>query len=187
MFIENFTFIFLQSNLTSSSCRIKYQYYYIHFAQHRPRSVSHRAHRASNGTYPASNRALRAPNGVDRAPNGVHRAPKGLIELEIGLIELKIGLTELQTGLIELVELRSINAWRTVLARVSGLVILFPCDMIQFNPAVMDPLLTEFRLQIYAILVCSGIAKNAKNACAKSLGTVHGVYNEGEPSVGLFV
>ena len=36
-------------------------------------------------------------------------------------------------------------------------------------------------------LVCSGIAKNAKNACAKSLGTVHGVYNEGEPSVGLFV
>ena len=36
-------------------------------------------------------------------------------------------------------------------------------------------------------LVCSGIAKNAKNACAKSLGMVHGVYNEGEPSVGLFV
>ena len=36
-------------------------------------------------------------------------------------------------------------------------------------------------------LVCSGIAKNAKNACAKSLGTVHGVYNEREPSVGLFV
>ena len=36
-------------------------------------------------------------------------------------------------------------------------------------------------------LVCSGIAKNAKNACAKSLGTVHDVYNEGEPSVGLFV
>ena len=39
----------------------------------------------------------------------------------------------------------------------------------------------------YIIVVCSGIAKNAKNACAKSLGTVHGVYNEGEPSVGLFV
>ena len=36
-------------------------------------------------------------------------------------------------------------------------------------------------------VVCSGIAKNAKNACAKSLGTVHGVYDEGEPSVGLFV
>ena len=36
-------------------------------------------------------------------------------------------------------------------------------------------------------LVCSGIAKNAKNACAKSLGMVHDVYNEGEPSVGLFV
>ena len=36
-------------------------------------------------------------------------------------------------------------------------------------------------------MVCSGIAKNAKNACAKSLGTVHDVYNEGEPSVGLFV
>ena len=35
-------------------------------------------------------------------------------------------------------------------------------------------------------LVCSGIAKNAKNACAKSLGMVHDVYNEGEPSVGLF-
>ena len=35
-------------------------------------------------------------------------------------------------------------------------------------------------------LVCSGIAKNAKNASAKSLGTVHDVYNEGEPSVGLF-
>ena len=115
MFIENLTFIFLHSNLTSSSCRIKYQYYYIHFAQHRPRSVSHRAHRASNGTNTASNRA-------HRAPNGVHRAPKGLIELEIGLIELKIGLTELQIGLIELVELRSINARRTVLARVSGLV-----------------------------------------------------------------
>ena len=39
----------------------------------------------------------------------------------------------------------------------------------------------------YSGVVCSGIAKNAKNACAKSLGTVHGVYNEGEPSVGLFV
>ena len=40
---------------------------------------------------------------------------------------------------------------------------------------------------VHVTLVCSGIAKNAKNACAKSLGTVHGVYNEGEPSVGLFV
>ena len=39
----------------------------------------------------------------------------------------------------------------------------------------------------YTKVVCSGIAKNAKNACAKSLGTVHDVYNEGEPSVGLFV
>ena len=40
---------------------------------------------------------------------------------------------------------------------------------------------------VVAAVVCSGIAKNAKNACAKSLGTVHDVYNEGEPSVGLFV
>ena len=36
-------------------------------------------------------------------------------------------------------------------------------------------------------VVCSGIAKNAKNACAKSLGTVCNVYDEGEPSVGLLV
>ena len=42
-------------------------------------------------------------------------------------------------------------------------------------------------VEVSGTLVCSGIAKNAKNACAKSLGTVHDVYNEGEPSVGLFV
>ena len=42
-------------------------------------------------------------------------------------------------------------------------------------------------MSVHKPVVCSGIAKNAKNACAKSLGTVHGVYNEGEPSVGLFV
>ena len=41
--------------------------------------------------------------------------------------------------------------------------------------------------QITLKVVCSGIAKKAKNACAKSLGTVHDVNNEGEPSVGLFV
>ena len=48
----------------------------------------------------------------------------GLIELGIGLIELGIGLIELGIGLMELeIGLRIINARRTVLARVSGLVI----------------------------------------------------------------
>ena len=49
----------------------------------------------------------------------------GLMELGIGLIELGIGLMELGIGLIELgIGLRINNAWRTVLARVSGLVFL---------------------------------------------------------------
>ena len=48
----------------------------------------------------------------------------GLIELGIGLIELGIGLIELGIGLMELgIGLRINNARRTVLARVSGLVI----------------------------------------------------------------
>ena len=56
----------------------------------------------------------------------------GLMELKIGLTELGIGLTELGIGLIELeiglmelgTGLRINNARRTVLARVSGLVLL---------------------------------------------------------------
>ena len=48
----------------------------------------------------------------------------GLIELGIGLIELGIGYIELGIGLMELgVGLRFDNARRTVLARVSGLVV----------------------------------------------------------------
>ena len=47
----------------------------------------------------------------------------GLVELRIGLIELGIGLIELGIGLMELgIGLRINNAWRTVLAHVSGLV-----------------------------------------------------------------
>ena len=49
----------------------------------------------------------------------------GLIELGIGLIELGIGLIELGIGLIELgIGLRIKNTRRTVLARVSGLVLI---------------------------------------------------------------
>ena len=48
----------------------------------------------------------------------------GLIELEIGLIELGIGLLKLGIDLLELgIGLRIINARRTALARVSGLVL----------------------------------------------------------------
>ena len=48
----------------------------------------------------------------------------GLIELGIGLIELGIGLIELGIGLIQLgIVLKINNVRRTVLARVSGLVI----------------------------------------------------------------
>ena len=48
----------------------------------------------------------------------------GLIELRIGLIELGIGLIELGIGLMELgIGLRNNNARRTVLARVSGLIV----------------------------------------------------------------
>merc|ERR1712074_517494 len=50
----------------------------------------------------------------------------GLIELVMGLIELRIGLIELGIGLMELgIGLRINNARRTVLARVSGLVLNF--------------------------------------------------------------
>ena len=50
----------------------------------------------------------------------------GLIELRIDLIELGIGLIELGIGLMELgIGLRINNARRTVLARVSGLVLNF--------------------------------------------------------------
>ena len=50
----------------------------------------------------------------------------GLIELGIVLIDLVIGLIELGIGLMELwIGLRINNAWRTVLARVSGLVFFF--------------------------------------------------------------
>ena len=49
----------------------------------------------------------------------------GLIELGIVLIDLVIGLIELGIGLMELwIGLRINKAWRTVLARVSGLVFL---------------------------------------------------------------
>ena len=49
----------------------------------------------------------------------------GLIELGIGLLELGIGLIELGIGLMELgIGLRNNNARRTVLARVSGLVLV---------------------------------------------------------------
>ena len=55
----------------------------------------------------------------------------GLIELGIGLIEIGIGLRELGIGLMELGRgLRIDNVRRTVLVRVSGLVLhfcLFPC------------------------------------------------------------
>ena len=48
----------------------------------------------------------------------------GLVEPVIGLIELGIGLKELGIGLIELgIGLKMNNARRTVLARVSGLVL----------------------------------------------------------------
>ena len=50
----------------------------------------------------------------------------GRIGVGIGLIELGIGLIELGIGLIELgIGLRIDNARRTVLARVSGLVLFF--------------------------------------------------------------
>ena len=57
-----------------------------------------------------------------------------------------------------------------------------------FDIIVSEPNTVQTRTNVLDVaMVCSGIAKNAKNACAKSLGTVHDVYNEGEPSVGLFV
>ena len=48
----------------------------------------------------------------------------GPIELRMGLIELKMGLIELGIGLMELgIGLRINNSRRTVLARVSGLLV----------------------------------------------------------------
>ena len=67
----------------------------------------------------------------------------GLIELGIGLIELGIGLIELGIGLMELgIGLRINNARRTVLARVSGLVLNFAnFDLSQSCTGPVKPLI----------------------------------------------
>ena len=67
----------------------------------------------------------------------------GLIEFGIGLIELGIGLIELGIGLIELgIGLRINNARRTVLARVSGLVLNFAnFDLSQSCTGPVKPLI----------------------------------------------
>ena len=82
----------------------------------------------------------------------------GPIELRMGLIELKMGLIELGIGLMELgIGLRINNARRTVLARVTGLVLerAREPDALYFAPghtrfAGREPgLLSQFWLGIF--------------------------------------
>jgi len=87
----------------------------------------------------------------------------GLIELRVGLIELGISLIELGIGLMELgIGLRIINARRTVLARVSGLVSILPAAF-QFSLS-FSPLLSSSK-EVYCCvnrqeLICKTAFKN---------------------------